>query len=108
MGLTTTLELRRSENGRWRTTSRQVPERHQFSSTLFARFLADGLVSGSELTFDVPDGEVVYRILPPGPDQPPTVIDVVLAGSEADTEDAVGGTAAFDEWRTNGARYQEV
>jgi hypothetical protein len=105
MGMTTTLELRRSAEGRWRTTSRAAPDRHQFSSTLFGRFLADGIVHGNVVAFDVDDSEVCYRILPPGEDQPPTVVDVVLIDSPADTDDAVGGTAAFDAWREHGARY---
>jgi hypothetical protein len=108
MSMTTTLPLRRSAEGRWRTTSRAVPERHQFSTTKFAQFLADGMVHGNIVSFDVPDGEVCYRILPPGEDQAPTVVDVVHVGSPADVDDAVGGTASFDAWREAGARYTSL
>jgi hypothetical protein len=132
MGLTSHLQLRRSadvveldadgntvldENGdaivtervgRWRVLGRFLPERHQVTLTLFSRFLADGQVNGNVVEFDAQEGGTVrYRVLPPGPDQPNGVLDLVLVGSSADTPDAVGGAASFEAWRGEAVTYAD-
>lgn len=106
MGLTGRLELRKSTEGRYRVTSRDVPDRHQISTTLFNGVVAASHLDGNRVIFDTADGVgVEYRVLPSGADSSRTVVDLVLVGSSADTDDAVGGQVAFDEWRRDGAVY---